>query len=68
MELLYQVKTERGRKKDRKNQLGKIEIFIGIRIQELAEVLSRLEGDIVASIPMPQNVKKYVEKKLRLPM
>jgi hypothetical protein len=45
-----------------------VKIFPGIHIQELAEVFSRLEGDVVASIPMPEKVKKYVEKKLRLPM
>ncbi len=52
----------------RENQADAIEIFSGFRIQELAEVLSRVEGDVVASIPMPEKVKKYVEKKLRLPL
>jgi len=44
-----------------------VKIFLGLRIQELAEVFSQLKGDVVASIPMPEKVKKYVEKKLRLP-
>ncbi len=45
-----------------------VKIFLGFQIQEIAEAFSRLEGDVVASIPMPEKVKKYVEKKLRLPM
>jgi hypothetical protein len=45
-----------------------VNIFLGFRIQEIAEAFSHLEGDVVASIPMPEKVKKYVEKKLRLPM
>jgi len=39
----------------------------GLKITKLAEILSRVDGDVVASVPMPENVKKYVDRKMKLP-
>ncbi len=39
----------------------------GLKITNLAEILSRVDGDVVASVPMPENVKKYVDRKMKLP-
>ena len=37
-------------------------------MHKLSAILGKIEGDVIASIPMPDNVKRYVERKHRLPL